>query len=99
MYYQPMTPEHFLSHRNVWALNAIGIVVIWFAFVLRLVTLDANVLSFARFLVFTGGFFDVLVSTAAALGSKKMSDMQNLGLLIWAGALVLFVASMLGGLI
>ena len=95
MYYQPMAPEHFLSRRNVWTLNAIALVAIWVAFIFRLVTPDVNVLAFSRFLVFTGGFLGVLASTAAALGSKKTTDLQNLGLLVWAGFLVAFVASAL----
>jgi hypothetical protein len=93
-----MTPEHFLSRRNVWALNALALAVIWFAFVLRLVSSDSGIFTLARFLVFTGGFLGVLVSTAAALGSKKTTDMQNLGLFIWAGFLVTFVAAALSAL-
>ncbi len=96
MYYQPMAPEHFLSRRNVWTLNAIGIGAIWLAFIFRLVTADVNVLAFSRFLIFTGGFLGVLASTAAALGSKKTTDLQNLGLFVWAGFLVTFVATALG---
>ena len=96
MYYPPMTPEHFLSRRNVWALNAIGLAAIWVAFVMRLLSRDLSVLAGARFLVFTGGLLAVFVSTMAALGSKRTSDMQNVGLFIWSGFLLAFIASALG---
>ncbi len=98
MYYQPMAPEHLLSRRNVWTMNAIGIGAIWLAFIFRLITADPNVFKFSQFLIFTGGFLGVLASTAAALGSKKTTDLQNLGLLVWAGFLVTFVAAALTAL-
>ena len=90
MYYQPMAPEHLLSRRNVWTVNAIALIVIWLGMLLRLIApLDANVLAAARFFVVTGALMGALGSTAGALGSKKTSDLQNIGLFVWAGFLIL----------
>ncbi len=90
MYYQPMAPEHMLSHRNVWLVNAIGLVLIWIGLLFRLVnTTDATVLHGAQFFVVSGALLGALASTAGALGSKKTTDMQNVGLFIWAGFLAL----------
>jgi len=97
MYYQPMTPEHLLTKRNVWAFNAIGLLVIWIGFLIRLASSDLNAIAASRFLVFTGGIFVALVSTAGGLGSKKTSDMQNLGLLLFAGFVLLMVSQALLG--
>ncbi len=89
MYYQPMmTLDSYLTRRNVWAMNAIALLAIWIGFLIRLSNVDATARSFAFFLIFTGGLLGVLGSTAGALGSKKSSDLQNLGLLIWAGLLL-----------
>jgi hypothetical protein len=91
MYYQPMAPEHLLSRRNVWTVNALGLVMIWLGMLFRLLsTTDTTILAAARFFVITGALVAVLASTAGALGSKKTTDMQNFGLLVWAGFLVLF---------
>ncbi len=91
MYYQPMAPEHLLSHRNVWFVNAAALVLIWIGLLLRLLnTGDANLLHGAWFFVVTGALLGALASTAGALGSKKTTDMQNLGLLVYAGFLVSF---------
>ena len=98
MYYQPMmTLDSYLTHRNIWGANALGLLLIWIGFLIRL----SGVSGFgaaASFLIFTGGLFAVLVSTAGALAGKKMTDMQNLGLLIWSGILLLVVSTItLGG--
>jgi len=98
MYYQPMAPEHMLSRRNVFFVNAGGLFLIWAAYVLRLVTADANVLKFDVFLIVTGALIAALGSVAAALGSKKTTDMQNLGLFIWAGFVVTLAAAAITGL-
>ncbi len=95
MYYQPMTmaPENMLTRRNVWTVNALGLVMIWLGMLFRLLSpADTTVLAAARFFVISGGLVAALASTAAALGSKKTTDMQNLGLLVWAGFLVTLVA-------
>ncbi len=99
MYYPGpmMAPEHYLSRRNVWAANAIGFLMIWIGFLIRLSGVDATARSFAAFIIFTGGLLGVAASTAGGLGSKKTSDMQNLGLLIWAGLLFLVTVSMTFG--
>ncbi len=92
MYYQPMAPEHLLSHRNVFFANAFGLALIWFAMILRMVSNDVNLAKFDVFLVFTGGLLAAAASLGAALGSKKTSDMQNVGLFIWAGLVLTFAA-------
>ncbi len=90
MYYQPMTPEHMLSHRNVWFVNAIGLVLIWIGMLIRIIsTTDLTALHAAQFFVVTGALLGALASTAGALGSKRTTDLQNVGLLVWAGALAL----------
>ncbi len=90
MYYQPMTPEHMLSHRNVWLVNAIGLVVIWIGMLVHLASpADATSLHIAQFFVVSGALLGALASTAGALGSKKTTDLQNVGLLVWAGSLAL----------
>ena len=96
MYYQPMTPEHLLSRRNVWFVNVLGLGMVWLALILRLVSLDPNLLKFDIFLVITGVVLAALINVAAALGSKRTTDMQNLGLFIWSGLLIAFGAAVMG---
>ncbi len=99
MYYQPMAPEHLLSHRNVWLVNAIGLVMIWIGMILRFINLtDTTVLHGAQFFVVSGALLGALASTAGALGSKKTTDIQNMGLFVWAGFLVLVAGLALGAL-
>lgn len=88
--YYPMSMEGMLTHRNLFALNAIALVAIWFGVLLALASSDLNVHSLARFLVISGGILGALGSVAGALGSKRTTDMQNLGLFIWAGLLLSF---------
>ena len=97
MYYQPMAPEHLLSRRNVWFVNAFGLALIWLAVILRLVSNDVNLAKFDVFLIVTGGFIAALSSLAAALGSKKTTDLQNLALVLWAGFVLVLVGLALGG--
>ncbi len=99
MYYQPMTPEHMLSHRNVWFANAVALFLIWIGLLLRLLnTADATLLHGAWFFVVTGALLGALASTAGALGSKKTTDIQNLGLFVYGGLLVLAAGFMLAGM-
>ncbi|HII40975.1 MAG TPA: hypothetical protein HA326_07150 [Thermoplasmata archaeon] len=100
MYYQPMAPEHWLSRRNVWTVNALGLVMIWLGMLFRLLsTADTTVLAAARFFVISGALVGALASTAGALGSKKTTDMQNLGLLVWAGFLISLAGFVLAGFV
>ncbi len=99
MYYQPMSIEGQLTRRNVFYANALGLVMIWFAFILRLLSGDPNVAKFAVFLVVTGAIGAALANVAAALGSKKTSDLQNAGLFVWSGFLITFAAAVLSGLV
>lgn len=93
--YYPMTAESMLKKRYVLALNAIGLLALWLAVILALASSDLNVRSFARFLAISGGVLGAFASIAAALGSKRTSDMQNLGLLVWAGLLLAFAIQVL----
>ncbi len=86
--YYPMSMEGMITRRNVFALNAIGLIAIWIAALIANGTGDINALGLARILAISGGVLGALGSTAGALGSKRTSDMQNLGLLIWAGLLL-----------
>ena len=98
MYYMPMTLEGQLSRRNVWFANVLGLGLMWFAFILRLVSADPNVAKFAVFLVISGAVGATLINLAAALASKKTTDMQNVGLLVWSGFVLAFAAAILGPL-
>ena len=92
MYYQPMSLEGQLTRRNVFFANALGLAMIWLAFILRLVSNDPNLIKFDVFLIITGALLGALANVAAALASRRTSDMQNLGLFIWSGFLVVFAA-------
>jgi len=92
MYYPPPI-EGMLTRRNVFALNALGLIAIYLAILFRLASSDLNVRGLAHFLAISGGMLGALASLAGGLGSKRTSDMQNLGLLVWAGVLLLFTLS------
>ncbi len=83
-----MSMEGMLTRRNVFALNAIGLLAIWIGALIANGSGDINARGLARLLVISGGVLGALASTAGALGSKRTSDMQNLGLLIWAGVVL-----------
>lgn len=88
VYYPPINLESFLTKRTIWVLNALGLLAIYIGFLIDLSgTRDINFLNFARFIIFSGGLFAVVSSLAGALGSRRTTDMQNLGLLVWAGLL------------
>ena len=89
MYY-PQPIEGMLTRRNVFALNALGLIAIYLAILFRLASSDLNVRGLAHFLAISGGMLGALASLAGGLGSKRTSDMQNLGLLVWAGLLLGF---------
>jgi hypothetical protein len=96
MYYMPMSPEGLLQKRTLWIANVIGLLALWFAVVIRTVSGDASIRGFAQFLVATGAFLGAGASLAGALGSKRTTDMQNLGLLLWAGTLLVASSFYLG---
>ena len=88
-----MGMENALSKRMIWSLNAVGLGLIYLGFLIGLSgTADPNVLATARFFAFSGGLLGALVSTAGALGSRRTTDMQNLGLFLWAGFLLVFTS-------
>lgn len=88
MYY-PATIEGVLTRRTVFALNALALLMIYIAVLVRLASGDLNARGFAHVLVTTGGILGAFGSLMGALGSKRTSDMQNLGLFVWAGLLLL----------
>ncbi len=94
MYY-PQSFEGMLTRRNVFAVNAIALLAIWFGVAFTLASRDLNVLGFARFLAISGGTLGAIASLAGALGSKRTTDMQNLGLLVWAGFVLTFAVTVL----
>lgn len=86
-----MGMENALNKRTIWGVNAIGLGLIYLGFLIGL-SGTANVGGVVRFLAFSGGLLGALVSTAGALGSRRTTDMQNLGLFIWAGFLLVFTS-------
>ncbi|TLZ88508.1 MAG: hypothetical protein E6K02_00945 [Methanobacteriota archaeon] len=93
--YYPMATENLLKKRYVLALNALGLLALWLATIIVIWTSDRNALGFARFLAISGGLIAAFGSIAGALGSKRTSDMQNLGLLVWGGLVLAFTISVL----
>lgn len=87
--------EGYLTARNVFALNALGLVAIWIAVLVRLAAGDPNARNFASFLTISGGMLAAFGSVMGALGSRRTTDMQNLGLFVWAGLLLLFTITVL----
>ncbi len=94
MYY-PQQLEGMLTKRNVFFLNGIGLLAVWLAAIIGLASGDINARGLARFLAISGGTIGAMASLAGALGSKRTSDMQNLGLLVWAGLLLTVSVSVL----
>ncbi len=86
-----MSLDNFLTRRNVFFLNAIALLFMWIGFVIGIVAspTDTGFHSLARFLIITFGFLGVVGSVAGALGSKKTSDSQTLGLFVWGGLLLI----------
>ncbi len=87
--------ESYLSKRMVFALNAVGLFGWWLGGVLAAFSRDANVLNLARFLVVSGGAMAAFFSVGGALGSKRTTDMQNIGLLVWAGLVLTATVALL----
>ena len=94
--YYPMATENLLQKRYVLALNAVALLALWLAAMIAILSTDLNARGFARFLTISGGLVGAFGSVAGALGSKRTSDMQNLGLLVWAGLLLSFTIGLLG---
>jgi hypothetical protein len=77
-----------LTKRIIATFISIGVLLLWVG--LLLMTMDDRTLArVGGFLGFTGTLFAFLVALAGALGSKRTTDYQNLGLLIVAAALIL----------
>lgn len=93
-YGAPMGLEGLLTKRMIWVLNVVGILGIFVGFLVDLSRpTDYTAIAFARVVAFGGGLVAVVASLAGALASRRTTDSQNLGLLIWAGLLLLFTAS------
>ena len=93
--FYPMAPENLLKKRYVLALNAVALLAIWLATMIVILSSDLNARGFARFLTISGGLVGAFGSIAGALGSKRTTDMQNLGLFVWAGLLLSFTVTVL----
>lgn len=96
VYYPPMNLENLLTKRIIWAANALGILLVYFAVLLQLASGDVNVVGFANFLAVTGGLIAALASVTGALGSKRTTDLQNLGLLLWAALFLTVSLAVIG---
>jgi hypothetical protein len=88
MYY-PQSMEGMLTRRNVFAVNGVGLFGMYLGALLALASRDLNVLGLAHFLVLSGGFLAAFGSLMGALGSTKTTDLQNVGLMVWAGLVLL----------
>jgi hypothetical protein len=89
----PPQVEAMLTRRIVFGLNAIGLLGIWAGLLIRVGANDVNGRGIGHFLVISGGILAALVSLAGGLGSKRTTDLQNVGLLVWAGLLLGFTAA------
>jgi hypothetical protein len=76
-----------LGKRVLALFISIGVLILWIGLILAALG-DRTVGGFGRILGFTGALFAFVVALAGALGSKRTSDFQNLGLLIIAAALI-----------
>src|SRR5205823_8530400 len=84
MYY-PQPIEGMLTRRNVFALNALGLIGIYLGILFRLATSDLTARGLAHFLVISGGMLGALASLAGGLGSRRPSDLPDIGLLVVRG--------------
>src|SRR3972149_7010897 len=88
--------EQYLTKMRIWLANPAGLALIFLGYLFELSgSQDSNVLGFARFLVIVGGIGAATLSLGGALGGKRTTDMQNLGLLVWAGLLLWFTTKVL----
>ncbi len=77
-----------IRKRAIALFVAIGIFLLWLGLIL--ITLDgASLRDVGVIIGITGSLFAFVVALAGALGSKRTTDYQNLGLLIVAAALLL----------
>lgn len=96
MYYMPMSPEGLMKKRFIWTANVLALGAIWLAVLIRLWSGDASIRGFAQFLVVSAALLGSSMSLAGALASKRTTDMQNFGLLVWAGFLLVASGFYLG---
>ncbi len=93
----PISAETALSKRGLFVLNGIALIGLYLGFLIHLSgTSDSIILGLAKFLAFSGGTLGALASLAGALGSKRTTDVQNLGLFLWAGLLLVVTTFLIG---
>jgi hypothetical protein len=80
-----------IARRAVALFIVAGVFLLWVGLLLVSFGTAGVQRDIGRFLAFTGSLFAFVVALAGGLGSKQTSDLQNLGLLVLAAAL-LFVA-------
>ena len=94
MYYaQPM--ENMLTRRNLFLANGLGLLALWIAGLIAAFSGDLNALNLARFLAISGAMIGAGASVAGAIQSKQTTDLQNVGLFVWAGLLLGFAATLM----
>ena len=91
--YYPQSIERLVTRRNVFWANGFGLFLIFVGVLFRLAASDTYTRGFAHFLIISGGMLGAVASLAGGLGSKRTSEMQNVGLLVWAGLLLAFTFS------
>src|SRR2546428_13496634 len=82
--YYPMSMEGMITRRNVFAINAIGLLAIWIGALIAIWSGDINARGLARFLVISGGVLGTLASTAGRPRSARRPGPRQRGLPIWA---------------
>ncbi len=77
-----------IRKRAIVLFIAIGVFLLWLGLILITVG-TGDLRDTGRILGVTGSLFAFVVALAGALGSKRTTDYQNLGLLVVAAALLL----------
>lgn len=98
-YYPPHPPaEGLLTKKGIWVLLVVGTFFMWVGWVISIYgnAADRDVMRFAQLVFVSGGLWNVLSAVAGALGSRKTSDWQNVGLLVLAAFFALAVATARG---
>ena len=94
-YYPRQPMEDMLTRRNLFAVNGLGLLALWIAGLIGAFSGDLTALNLARFLAISGGIIGAAGSVAGATQSKQTTDLQNVGLFVWAGLLLAFTATLL----
>jgi len=87
--YYPPGIEAMLTKKTIFGLVAFGGFLMWLGLLIHVLgATDRDVLRFANFLTLTGAFIGFGFAAAGALGSKRTTDLQNLGLLVLASCFI-----------